>query len=84
YYGGSWIELINCDVSGSGSSLENVVAATRFIMLSGSLYNTGFIFQGPSEQIVKIHDVSQSGTGASGLNSHFTLNKDEAGSGPIT
>lgn len=84
YYGGSWIELINCDVSGSGSSLENVVAATRFSMLSGSLSNTGFIFQGPSEQIVKIHDVSQSGTGASGLNSHFTLNKDEAGSGPIT
>ncbi|HDX2606466.1 TPA: hypothetical protein RN938_004839, partial [Escherichia coli] len=81
YYGGSWIELINCDVSGSGSSLENVVAATRFSMLSGSLSNTGFIFQGPSEQIVKIHDVSQSGTGASGLNSHFTLNKDEAGSG---
>ena len=84
YIGGSAVSFIDCELVGSGSSPENIVQAVRFTISGGSLANTGFSFQGTKEQVVKVHGLSQIGTGASGLNSHFSLDKDDAGSGPIT
>lgn len=84
YIGGSAVSFIDCESAGSGSSPENIVQAVRFTINGGSLTNTGFSFQGTNEQVVKVHGLSQIGTGASGLNSHFSLDKNDEGSGPIT
>lgn len=84
YIGGSAVSFIDCESVGSGSSPENIVQAVRFTISGGILANTGFSFQGTKEQVVKVHGLSQIGTGASGLNSHFSLDKDDEGSGPIT
>lgn len=84
YIGGAEVNLINCVSTGSSTSLENVVRATRFSVLGGKVVNTGFVIDAPGEQIVKVHDASLLGAGASGVNAYFCTNKDTADDQVVT